>query len=172
VASPDERFLVGLIGADIGTSMSPALHEREADRHGLRYLYEVVDLTTLRLAAADVGELVTAAQRLAFRGLNITHPCKQEVLKYLDDLSPEAAELGAVNTVVFDRGRSTGYNTDGTASRPASLVRCPACPPRGSCCSAPVARARPWPPRWRAPAPGTSPWSTWTSTGPGGSRRR
>jgi shikimate dehydrogenase len=112
VASPDERFLVGLIGADIGTSMSPALHEREADRHGLRYLYEVVDLTTLGLAAADVGELVTAAQRLGFRGLNITHPCKQEVLKYLDDLSPEAAELGAVNTVVFDRGGSTGYNTD------------------------------------------------------------
>ena len=60
----------------------------------------------------DVGELVTAAQRLGFRGLNVTHPCKQEVVKYLDDLSPEAAELGAVNTVVFADGRSTGHNTD------------------------------------------------------------
>jgi shikimate dehydrogenase len=112
VTSPDERYLVGLIGADIGSSLSPPLHEREADRHGVRYLYEVIDLTALGLAAGDVGELVTAARRLGFRGMNITHPCKQEVLKYLDDLSPEAAELGAVNTVVFDGGRSIGYNTD------------------------------------------------------------
>jgi shikimate dehydrogenase len=106
------RCLVGLVGADIGSSLSPSLHEREADRHGVRYLYELIDLARLGLAAEDVGELVTAARRLGFRGLNITHPCKQQVVKYLDDLSPEAAELGAVNTVVFDGGRSTGYNTD------------------------------------------------------------
>jgi shikimate dehydrogenase len=112
VTSPDERFLVGLIGADIGSSMSPQLHEREADRHGVRYLYRLIDLTSLGLAAADVGELVGAAQRLGFRGLNVTHPCKQEVLKYLDELAPEAAELGSVNTVVFDGGRSIGHNTD------------------------------------------------------------
>jgi len=112
VTSPDERFLVGLIGADIGTSMSPLLHEREADRRGLRYLYTTIDLSALGLSATDVGELVTAAQRLGFRGLNITYPCKQEVLKCLDELSPEAAELGAVNTVVFDQGRSIGHNTD------------------------------------------------------------
>jgi shikimate dehydrogenase len=112
VTIPDERILVGLIGADIDSSMSPSLHEREADRHGVRYLYRLIDLTALGLTATDVGELVGAAQRLGFRGLNITHPCKQEVLKYLDDLSPEAAELGSVNTVVFDRGRSIGHNTD------------------------------------------------------------
>jgi shikimate dehydrogenase len=112
VTSPDDRYLVGLIGADIGTSLSPPLHERAADRHGVRYLYQVIDLTPRGLAVADVGELVAAAQRLGFRGLNITHPCKQEVLKYLDELSPEAAELGAVNTVVFERDRSIGYNTD------------------------------------------------------------
>jgi shikimate dehydrogenase len=108
----DERYLVGLIGSGIGTSMSPALHEREADRHGLRYLYEIIDLDELGLASADVGELLAAARRLGFRGLNITHPCKQEVVKYLDDLAPEAAELGAVNTVVFHDGRAVGHNTD------------------------------------------------------------
>jgi shikimate dehydrogenase len=107
-----ERYLVGLIGAGIGTSMSPALHEREADRHGLRYLYEIIDLDVLGLASDDVGELLTAARRLGFRGLNITHPCKQEVVKYLDDLAPEASELGAVNTVVFHDGRAVGHNTD------------------------------------------------------------
>jgi shikimate dehydrogenase len=108
----DERYLVGLIGAGIATSMSPALHEREADRQHVRYLYEIIDIDPLGLAPADVGELLTAARRLGFRGLNITHPCKQEVVKYLDDLAPEAAELGAVNTVVFDNGRAVGHNTD------------------------------------------------------------
>ena len=109
--APD-RHLVGLIGAGIGSSMSPALHEREADRQGLRYLYQIIDLDRLGLVADDVGDLMAAARRLGFRGLNITHPCKQEVLKYLDDLAPEAAELGAVNTVVFDDGRAVGHNTD------------------------------------------------------------
>lgn len=101
------RFLVGLVGGGIGTSMSPALHEREADRHGVRYLYELIELEQ-----GNVGELVAAARRLGFRGLNITHPCKQEVVRYLDELSPEAAELGAVNTVVFEGGRAIGHNTD------------------------------------------------------------
>ena len=107
-----ERCLVGLIGAGIGTSMSPALHEREADRQGVRYLYELIDLDALGLAPGDVGELLAAARQLGFRGLNITHPCKQEVVKYLDELAPEAAELGAVNTVLFPGGRAVGHNTD------------------------------------------------------------
>jgi len=107
--SDGERHLVGLIGSGIGTSMSPALHEREADRHGLRYLYQLIDLDS---GPGDVGELVAAARRLGFRGLNITHPAKRDVVKYLDELAPEAAELGAVNTVVFRDGRAVGHNTD------------------------------------------------------------
>jgi shikimate dehydrogenase len=107
-----ERYLVGLIGAGIGTSLSPALHERAARRLGVRYSYEIIDIDEIGASPADVGELLTAARRLGFRGLNITHPCKQEVVKYLDDLAEEAAELGAVNTVVFENGRSVGHNTD------------------------------------------------------------
>jgi shikimate dehydrogenase len=107
-----QRYLVGLIGAGIGSSMSPGLHEREADRHGLRYHYKIIDLDSLKPADAHVGQLLDAARKLGFRGLNITHPCKQEVLRYLDDLSPEAAELGAVNTVLFDGDRTVGHNTD------------------------------------------------------------
>ena len=107
-----DRYLVGLIGAGIATSLSPALHEREADRHGVRYLYQVIDLDSVPPADRDIGGLVAAARRFGFRGLNITHPSKQDVVKYLDDLAPEAAELGAVNTVVFRDGRSTGHNTD------------------------------------------------------------
>jgi shikimate dehydrogenase len=107
-----ERYLVGLIGAGIGTSLSPALHEREAQRRGLAYFYQLIDIDQPGLSPADVGDLLSAARKAGFRGVNITHPCKQEVLKYLDDLDPEAALLGAVNTVVFRDGRAIGYNTD------------------------------------------------------------
>ena len=107
-----QRFLVGLIGSDLRTSLSPPLHEREADHHGVRYLYQLIDLDVLGLRAEDVGDLVAQAHRLGFAGLNITHPSKQAVVKYLDELSPEAAALGAVNTVVFRGRTSVGHNTD------------------------------------------------------------
>jgi shikimate dehydrogenase len=107
-------YLTGLIGSGIGPSLSPALHEREADRHGLRMLYRTIDIDALGLPATAVGELLKAAHTLGFDGLNITHPCKQLVIEHLDELAPEAAELGAVNTVVFRDGRAIGHNTDVT----------------------------------------------------------
>ncbi|MEU1275215.1 shikimate dehydrogenase [Streptomyces sp. NPDC005799] len=109
-----DSFLVGLIGAGIGPSLSPALHEREADRQGLRYLYRLIDIDRLGLPARSVGDLVRAARDLGFDGLNITHPCKQLVIGHLDALAPQAEALGAVNTVVFEDGRATGHNTDVT----------------------------------------------------------
>jgi shikimate dehydrogenase len=109
-----DSFLVGLIGAGIGPSLSPALHEREADRQGLRYLYRRIDIDVLGVRPEAVGELVRAARDLGFDGLNITHPCKQLVIGHLDALSPQAEALGAVNTVVFENGRATGHNTDVT----------------------------------------------------------
>ncbi|GAA3836512.1 shikimate dehydrogenase [Sphaerisporangium flaviroseum] len=107
-------YLVGLIGSGVGPSLSPALHEREADHHGLRLLYRVIDIARLGLGAEAAGGLVRAAQRLGFTGLNITHPCKQTVIEHLDELSPDAEMLGAVNTVVFDGDRAIGHNTDWT----------------------------------------------------------
>ncbi|MEU9188823.1 shikimate dehydrogenase [Streptomyces sp. NPDC048484] len=109
-----DSYLVGLIGAGIGPSLSPVLHEREADRQGLRYLYRRIDIDELGVAPDAVGELVRAARDLGFDGLNITHPCKQLVIEHLDALAPQAEALGAVNTVVFDDGRAVGHNTDVT----------------------------------------------------------
>ncbi|GGS96801.1 shikimate dehydrogenase [Streptomyces griseoviridis] len=112
---PKDSYLVGLIGSGIGPSLTPALHEREADRQGLRYLYRLIDLDVLGAAPEAVGELLRAARDLGFDGLNITHPCKQLVLGHLDALAPGAEALGAVNTVVFeDDGRAVGHNTDAT----------------------------------------------------------
>jgi len=106
------RFLVGLVGAGIGSSLSPSLHEREADNLGLRYMYQLIDITALGLPVEATGELLGQARRLGFRGLNITHPCKQAAVGHLDELSPDAAAIGAVNTVVWSDGTAVGYNTD------------------------------------------------------------
>jgi shikimate dehydrogenase len=111
----NDSYLVGLIGSGIGPSLSPALHEREAGRQGLRYLYRLIDIDALGVPPEAVGDLVRAARDLAFDGLNITHPCKQLVIRHLDSLTPQAEALGAVNTVVFDdAGRAIGHNTDVT----------------------------------------------------------
>ncbi|MBL0405601.1 shikimate dehydrogenase [Microvirga aerilata] len=104
--------LVGLVGAGIQASRTPKLHEREGARQGLRYVYKLIDLEALGVDASALPEILTAAERLGFAGLNVTHPCKQAVIPFLDELSPDAAALGAVNTVVLKDGRRIGHNTD------------------------------------------------------------
>lgn len=106
------RIEVALIGAGIGESLSPALHEREGRLLGFDYRYRLKDLDQLGFEVEDVGRLVEQARADGLHGLNITYPCKQAVLPALDRLSPEAAALGAVNTVVFSAQGSVGHNTD------------------------------------------------------------
>jgi quinate/shikimate dehydrogenase (NAD+) len=106
-----DTYLTGLIGAGIGTSLSPPLHEREAASLGLDYAYRTLDIDRL-----DMGllELLARAVDAGYDGLNVTHPCKRAVLEHLDELSPDAEALGAVNTVVIRDARATGHNTDAT----------------------------------------------------------
>jgi shikimate dehydrogenase len=104
--------LIGLIGSGITHSLTPAMHEREGDQQGIRYLYRTIDLEKLGLGVDDLPSLLDAAERMGFTGLNITHPCKQAVVGLLDELSEVAAKIGAVNTVVFSGGRRIGHNTD------------------------------------------------------------
>jgi len=117
--------VVGLIGAGIGMSLSPALHEREASLLGIDYEYRLFDLEELDRPASDVGALVREARADGLRGLNVTHPCKQLVVPELDGLSPEAEALGAVNTVVFQDGGPVGHNTDASGFREAFERRLP-----------------------------------------------
>ena len=105
-------FLVGLIGAGIQASRTPAMHEHEGAEQGLHYMYRLIDLDVLGLDAEDLPELLTAAERMGFAGLNITFPCKQSVVPLLTHLSDDARALGAVNTVVLSDGRRIGHNTD------------------------------------------------------------
>jgi shikimate dehydrogenase len=105
-------ILAGLIGAGIQASRTPALHEHEGDAQGLRYLYQLIDLDQLRLDSTALPDLLQAAERMNYTGLNITFPCKQAVIPLLDELSPEARGIGAVNTVVLKDGKRVGHNTD------------------------------------------------------------
>jgi shikimate dehydrogenase len=112
VSRSSHSFLVGLVGTGIGPSLTPPLHEREADELGIRYLYRRLDLDDLRLPPQSIGDILAAARLTGYDGLNVTHPCKQLVLAHLDELSPDAEALGAVNTVVLRDGRAVGHNTD------------------------------------------------------------
>ncbi|MGF6328596.1 shikimate dehydrogenase [Pseudomonas sp. BS3782 TE3695] len=104
--------LAGLIGAGIQASRTPALHEHEGDAQGLRYLYRLIDLDQLKLDSSALPDLLMAAERMNFTGLNITFPCKQMIIPLLDELSSEACGIGAVNTVVLKDGKRIGHNTD------------------------------------------------------------
>jgi shikimate dehydrogenase len=108
----DEAILAGLIGAGIAGSRTPALHEAEAAAQGLRLVYRRLDLSVLGLGVEALEELLAAAGRFGFAGLNITFPAKQAVIPLLHELSPDAAAIGAVNTVLLREGRRVGHNTD------------------------------------------------------------
>lgn len=103
---------VGLIGAGIQASRSPALHRAEGAANGLDLSYRLFDLDRHAAGADALPDLLAAAEAEGYAGLNITHPCKQRVLDHLDTLSEEARALGAVNTVLFRDGGRIGHNTD------------------------------------------------------------
>lgn len=105
------RMLVGLIGTNIGQSLAPALHEDSFAAAGMAGHYHLMDVSVLQ--GRRLEDLFSAARTAGFAGLNITHPFKEAVIPLLDSLSDEAAEIGAVNTVVIDKdGRTKGHNTD------------------------------------------------------------
>ncbi|MDP2820061.1 MAG: shikimate dehydrogenase [Polaromonas sp.] len=114
---PETRMLAGLIGTGIRRSLTPVMQEAEARHHGIRLHYQLIDLHEPARAIAMLPQVLEAARAMGFAGLNVTYPCKQAVLPYLDELSPEAAAMGAVNTVVLRDGRLIGHNTDGSGWR-------------------------------------------------------
>jgi quinate/shikimate dehydrogenase (NAD+) len=110
LAPADRRFLTGLIGAPIAQSASPAMHEHAAAALGAHCHYQLIEV-----AGADLRELralLDGVRRLGFAGVNVTFPYKEAVAELLDELSPAARAIGAVNTVVVGDGRLIGYNTD------------------------------------------------------------
>jgi shikimate dehydrogenase len=106
-----ERILVGLIGHNILKSLSPALHEDAFAAAGRTGHYHLMDLDVLK--GRRLNDMLQAVRTAGFAGFNVTHPYKEAVLPLLDEVSAEARQIGAVNTVVIDHaGRLLGHNTD------------------------------------------------------------
>jgi shikimate dehydrogenase len=99
---------VGIIGDPVGHSRSPAMHNAAFDALGLDWVYVAFPVARGHGAAA-----VRAVTTLGLAGLNVTMPHKADAAAACDDLAPEAAALGAVNTVVNANGTLAGHSTDG-----------------------------------------------------------
>lgn len=111
-AHRDAPVRLGLIGAGIQASKTPAMHMAEARAQGFALDYQLLDLDLPPFGAKGLAALLQEAEAAGYAGLNITHPCKQAVIAHLDGLSDDAAAIGAVNTVLFKDGKRWGHNTD------------------------------------------------------------
>lgn len=104
--------MLGLVGDSITASFTPPMQEMTGQNLGMSVVYRPIDLAVLDIGPEDLADILKWARRLGFTGLNITAPCKQQVIPLLDDLSDRATALQAVNTVVFRDGEMIGHNTD------------------------------------------------------------
>ena len=99
---------LGVIGDPIAHSKSPVMHEAALRESGIAGEYKALHITPDRLA-----DMIAAVREDEYRGINITIPHKEHVMRYLDELSEDARRIGAVNTIVNEGGRLVGRNTDG-----------------------------------------------------------
>jgi len=99
--------LTGVIGWPVEHSLSPAMHNAAFDRLGLNWRYLPLAVEPARLPAAVEG-----LRALGFAGANLTIPHKEAVLPLLDEVTPAAGAIGAVNTIAVEDGRLIGDNTD------------------------------------------------------------
>ena len=103
--------LVGLVGSDISLSLSLAIHNQAFQSLGLNYLY--VPLPVNPSHPDRLREAVLGLRALGFIGANVTMPFKEKIIHHLDDLTPAAKRIGAVNTLLIDKNdRLVGGNSD------------------------------------------------------------
>ena len=135
------RMLVGLLGANIQGSLSPALFAEAFTAAGIDGYYHLLDADRLR--ERRLPQLLAAIKAAGFAGANVTYPFKQEIIPLLDAIDESAAEVGAVNTVVIaPDGRTTGYNFDRAGWRNSSGSASPRSPPSSTArCSTTSARS-------------------------------
>ena len=100
--------LMALIGSPVGHSGSPAMYNFIFRHHKLDYAYMAFDIKEDQVPAA-----LDAIRLFKMRGANVTMPCKNEAAKHMDELSPAARIIGAVNTIVNEDGKLVGHITDG-----------------------------------------------------------
>lgn len=100
--------MLGLIGTPVEHSKSPAMYNHCFQRFGLDWAYLAFDISL-----EETGDAIQAIRALHMRGANVTMPCKNAVIPYLDRITPAAQAIQAVNTIVNEGGVLVGHNTDG-----------------------------------------------------------
>ena len=139
------RMLLGLIGANIMGSLSPALFAEAFAASGIDGFYHLIDVD--RQKERRLPQLLDAIKATGFSGTNVTYPFKQDILPLLDAIDPEAAQIGAINTSRLRRtagppGTISIGAAGVAASRKLSAARARTAQP--SCRSAPAARVMLW----------------------------
>ncbi|MGA7829049.1 MAG: shikimate dehydrogenase [Geobacteraceae bacterium] len=101
--------VLGIIGSPVGHSLSPVMQNAAIDELGIEYVY-----VPFPVDPDFLGQAVEGLRRLGVWGFNVTIPHKSSIIPFLDRISPEAEQCGAVNTVCREGELLVGYNTDGT----------------------------------------------------------
>ncbi len=100
----------GVLGKPVGHSLSPAIHNAAFRTLGLNFVYLAWQVDT-------IGDAVKGLRALGnFRGASVTIPHKVAAMQFLDHVEPTAKRIGAINTIVADKGELSGYNTDATGA--------------------------------------------------------
>lgn len=100
----------GVIGNPVGHSLSPAIHNAAFRKLGLNFVYLAWQVET-------IGDAVKGLRALGnFRGASVTIPHKVAAIPFLDHVEMTAQRIGAINTIVAEKGKLTGYNTDATGA--------------------------------------------------------
>lgn len=107
-----ETYSLGLIGFPLGHSLSPKLHQSALAEAGLNGKYELYPVPPLPEGQKNLEALLARLHSGELNGLNVTIPHKQSVFPLVDELTPSAAAMGAVNTLFMRSGHLVGENTD------------------------------------------------------------
>jgi len=99
--------IIGIIGKNIENSLSPLIHNQIILKHSLNFCY-----LPFQVAETNLDKAIQGIKALNIKGINITFPYKEKVIKFLDKVEESAHKIGAVNTIVNNKGILIGYNTD------------------------------------------------------------
>lgn len=108
MSNSQSKKIFGLIGRHVDYSWSPLIHNTAFEALGLPCVFTIFNIPSPEM----IGDALRGSRALGIAGFSVTIPYKKTVVPFLDELSPEALSIGAVNAIVNDNGRLVGYNTD------------------------------------------------------------
>lgn len=106
-----ETKIFGLIGDPVHRSIGHLFHNDFFRTHHRNAVY-----VKMNVKSEELSEFFSCIKNLPFAGLSVTAPLKEAVIPFIDEVDPNAAAIGAVNTLAFRKGKIYGYNTDGDAA--------------------------------------------------------